>query len=226
MATAIKRRFPEYAADPTQPLQTAVETGQRAVQAYLDGLDDLAALQRRWLHDTPLEPLADVTTRQAELARQLAQIWPAAGGRLAEEATEPAEAAERSATRIAQGHAKASEKVTELVTGPAEAPIAGYGELTAEQVIAKLPPLAQTTLAELAAYETAHESRATVLERIAALREPEPTDGYDRLGVGDVQQLLADPDTGVAMRVRDYERRHKNRAGVLQAFERQLGAQS
>jgi hypothetical protein len=230
MATATKTRFPTFTGDPAHLFEAAVQVGALATDAYLDRLDELAGLQRRWLHDTPLAPLAGLTSLQAEVTRELARGWLSAGDRLTEQAEETTAAAAQDVAKVAKRQAKASaktaKKVTKLVTGPTEAPIAGYDELTAEQIIGRLPQLSQKSLTELAAYETAHQARATVLERISALSERQPAPGYDRLNVADVEKLLAGADAALVARVRDYERGHKRRDGVLQAVERQLTAGS
>jgi hypothetical protein len=235
MATATKTQFPPFAGDPAQLLETAVQAGTAATEAYLDGLDQLAGLQRRLLKDTPLAPLAGLTSLQAEVTRQFAEGFLSTGDRLTEQAKETAVVAqqgaakaEQSAAKVVKRQAKATrktvKKATELVTGPAEAPIAGYDALTAEEIIGRLPQVSQKTLTQLAAYETAHDARATVLERIRSLQGRQPAPGYDQLNVADVQKLLTGADTALATRVRDYERGHKRRDSVLQAAERQLTA--
>jgi hypothetical protein len=84
--------------------------------------------------------------------------------------------------------------------------------------------VSQKTLTQLAAYETAHDARATVLERIRSLQGRQPAPRYDELNAADVQKLLTGADSALATRVRDYERGHKRRDSVLQAAERQLTA--
>ena len=228
MATATKTQFPPFARGPAQFLESAGQAGTAATEAYLDGLDQLASLQRRLLQDTPLAPLAGLTSLQAEVTRQFAEGFLSTGDRLTEQAKETTALAEQSATKAVKRQAKATRKTvknaTELVTGPAEAPIAGYDALTAEEVVGRLPQVSQKTLTQLAAYETARDARATVLERIRSLQERQPSPGYDELNVADVQKLLTGADIALATRVRDYERGHKRRDSVLQAAERQLTA--
>src|SRR3954470_23811215 len=208
MATATKPRFPTFTNDPARLLEAAVQVGTATTAVYLDGLDELADLQRRVLENTPLAPLAGLTSLQADVTRLLARGFLATGDRVTEQANETTEVAAQGAAKVAKRQAKATrktaKKVTEIVTGPAEAPIAGYDELTAEQVIARLPQMSQKTLTELTAYETANQARATVLERIRGLKERQPAPGYDQLNVADVQKLLAGADTALATRVRDY----------------------
>jgi hypothetical protein len=228
MATATKTQFPPFAVDPTQLLESAVQAGTAATEAYLDGLDRLAGLQRRLLQDTPLAPLAGLTRLQAEVTRQFAEGLLSTGDRLTEQAKETTAVGEQSTAKVVKRQAEATsetvKKATELVTGPSEAPIAGYDALTAEEIVGRLPQVSQKTLTQLAAYETAHGARATVLERIRSLQQRQPSPGYDELNVAGVQKLLAGADTVLATRVRDYERGHKRRDSVLQAAERQLTA--
>ena len=69
---------------------------------------------------------------------------------------------------------------------------------------------------------SAHQNRSTVLGRISTLRAGEPWAGYDELNVAEVQAVLSEGDDERVEQVRRYERAHKNRAGVIQAAEREL----
>jgi hypothetical protein len=105
-------------------------------------------------------------------------------------------------------------------TSSAQPPIARYDSLTAAEVIARLRNLSQRELASLAQYEERHEGRQTVLSRIDALREDEPWRGYDDATVPEIRRTLADADEDRAKAVRDYERRHRDRKGVMDAARR------
>ncbi len=50
----------------------------------------------------------------------------------------------------------------------------------------------------------------------------QPWSGYDEQTAAQVRETLADADARQARTVRDYERAHRNRAGVIQAAEREL----
>ena len=106
--------------------------------------------------------------------------------------------------------------------GVSDLPIAGYDTVNAEEVVAKLKTLSQTDLARVGAYERANQSRQTIRERIESLREDEPWRGYDGQTVAEIRTALADADADRARAARDYERRHKDRAGVIQSSEREL----
>ena len=96
--------------------------------------------------------------------------------------------------------------------------------MTAEQIVAKLPEQPQTVLAKIATYEQAKDKRATVLQRIAALTGPEPAPGYDALTADDAQKLVTNGSATLAAAVRDYERRHKDRASVIETAVRHADA--
>jgi hypothetical protein len=107
---------------------------------------------------------------------------------------------------------------------PGQPPIAGYDGLSADELVAKLAEQPQTTLAEIATYEGANQKRAAVLQRVAALTGPEPAPGYDALSAEDAVKLVANGSPTLAAAVRDYERRHKARASVVEAATRQANA--
>jgi ferritin-like metal-binding protein YciE len=102
-------------------------------------------------------------------------------------------------------------------------PWAGYDELTAAEIVAKLAELSQIELAKVDAYERKHDDRSTIRTRISALRGDEPWAGYDELTVEEIVAAVGDGgDEERASAVRDYERAHKNRAGVLEVVQREL----
>ena len=61
-----------------------------------------------------------------------------------------------------------------------------------------------------------------MLQRIESLREPEPVAGYDELTVPEVQEQLTAGDEARATSIRDYERSHKKRDGVLHAAQARI----
>ncbi|HWH95365.1 MAG TPA: PRC-barrel domain-containing protein [Baekduia sp.] len=108
--------------------------------------------------------------------------------------------------------------------GTAGGPIPGYESLTAAELQAKLRTLPQAELTKVERFERRHDNRRTVLERIESLRGEEPWRGYDRQNVGEIADRLAKVDEDRARFVRDYERRHKGRNGVVEAARRRLAA--
>jgi ferritin-like metal-binding protein YciE len=99
--------------------------------------------------------------------------------------------------------------------------IARYDSLTADEITSRLPSLSQIELAKVAAYERKKENRTTVLERISSLQGNEPWPGYDELTVSEIVAVVGEGDEARIKQVRTYERAHKNRAGVLEAAERE-----
>jgi ferritin-like metal-binding protein YciE len=124
--------------------------------------------------------------------------------------------------RKVPGVAQAEGQVKGAVASEDDLAIARYDSLTADEITSRLSELSQVDLAKVDSYERRHQNRTTVLERVSSLRGDEPWAGYDELTVSEVQAVLSEGDDERAKEVRNYERAHKNRAGVLQAAEREL----
>ncbi len=135
-----------------------------------------------------------------------------------------AKAAKRTArqARKVPGVAQAEGQVKGAVANERDLAIARYDALTVDEITARLPELSQVDLAKVDAYERRHQKRATVLDRIGTLRGDEPWAGYDELNVAEIRAALGEGDDARVQQVREYERAHKNRAGVLSAAEREL----
>jgi ferritin-like metal-binding protein YciE len=108
--------------------------------------------------------------------------------------------------------------------GDADLAIARYDDLTADEIIHRLPDLSQVDLVRVAVYERAHQNRPTVLGRIDALGADEPWPGYDEQTVAEIQAAVDNADPELAGRVRVYERSHKARSTVLKTAEREPSA--
>jgi uncharacterized protein (DUF433 family) len=108
-----------------------------------------------------------------------------------------------------------------MAAGRTDLPIADYEKLTASEIAARLPELAQADLAKVEVYERGHEKRSRVQARIAGLKAREPWPGYDELTASEIRAALADAGEQRAGRVYEYERAHKNRSGVLEAAARE-----
>ena len=132
--------------------------------------------------------------------------------------------AKRSArqARKLPGVARAEGSVKGAVASESDLAIANYDSLSADEVQDKLTELSQIELAKLNAYERKHQNRSTITSRIDSLQADEPWPGYDELGVDEVRAVLSEGDDTRSKAVRSYERKHKNRAGVLHATEREL----
>jgi ferritin-like metal-binding protein YciE len=145
--------------------------------------------------------------------------------------TGAADAARKTATKAKRttrqarkvpGVAQAEGQVKGAVASESDLAIAGYGKLTAEEIVAKLSGLSQVDLAKVDSYERKHDNRTTVLDRVRTLRGDEPWPGYDELTVSELETALGKADDDRMKAVREYERAHKARAGVLKATEREL----
>ena len=138
--------------------------------------------------------------------------------------TETAASARRTArqARKVPGVARAEGQIKGAVASEEDLAIARYDTLTADEITAKLPELSQIDLAKIDAYERKNQNRTTILSRVTSLRSDEPWAGYDELTAADVIAVLSEGDDERAEQVRSYERAHKNRAGVLNAAEREL----
>jgi ferritin-like metal-binding protein YciE len=156
------------------------------------------------------------TTGAGETAR--------AAGRTTKSTARKAKTATKRNARQARkvpGVARAEGAAKGAVASQGDLAIARYDSLNADEIVARLPELSQVDLAKIDAYERKQENRATILTRISSLRGNEPWAGYDELTVAEIQAVLAEGDESRARQVRTYERAHKDRAGVIEAAERE-----
>jgi ferritin-like metal-binding protein YciE len=163
------------------------------------------------------QPSYDIsTTGAADAVRE--------AGAATRDATRKATAATKRTARQARkvpGVAQAEGQIKGAVASEGDLAIAGYDQLTADEITAKLTELSQIDLAKIDSYERKNQSRTTVLSRITSLRGNEPWAGYDELTAVEVQAVLSEADDERAHQTRSYERAHKNRTSVLNAAERQ-----
>jgi ferritin-like metal-binding protein YciE len=127
----------------------------------------------------------------------------------------------RQARRV-PGVARTEGAAKGAVAGAADLPIAGYESLNADEITGRLSELSQIDLAKVETYERRNDNRATVIERIQSLRGNEPWPGYDEQNVDEIRSALGQADADRAKAVRDYERAHKGRAGVLEVADREM----
>jgi hypothetical protein len=119
------------------------------------------------------------------------------------------------------GVARAEGQIKGAVASEGDLAIAGYDKLTAAEIVDKLSELSQVELAKVDSYERRTQDRATILNKISALRGDEPWPGYDELSVAEIRSALVNGQAENAGAVRAYERSHKHRVGVIQASERE-----
>jgi ferritin-like metal-binding protein YciE len=124
--------------------------------------------------------------------------------------------------RKVPGVARSEGTVKGALASESDLAISNYDSLTADEIEDKLSELSQVDLAKVDAYERKNQNRSTITSRINSLQAAEPWPGYDELGVEEVQAVLSEGDDNRIEAVRRYESKHKNRAGVLQATEREL----
>jgi ferritin-like metal-binding protein YciE len=167
------------------------------------------------LRDLPSYELS--TTGAADAAREAGAAVETAARKIGAEGKRRA----RSARRV-PGVARAEGQVKGALAGESDLPLAKYSELTAQEIVERLPDLSQVDLAKVDSYERKTESRSTVLGRIETLRRQEPWPGYDELSVSEIRSMLDRADRDRVEKVRSYERTHKNRTGVLDTTEREL----
>ena len=168
----------------------------------------------------------DVTTTGAADAARTAKAGAAGTTRAATRKTRTAArktgAKATRTARKAPGATRAEGAAKGAVAREQDLPIGRYDSLNADEIVARLPQLSQVELGKVDVYERRHENRTTVLDRISTLRVSEPWTGYDELSVDELRSALADADESRARAAREYERAHKNRAGVIAATDREL----
>jgi hypothetical protein len=230
----------------TGMLDEATQLSHESAEAYLTGLDAIAE-QQRLARESSRQWASEFVTVHSDLGRQLVRGYTSGIERLAEAPVESPEATGDAVAKIARSTrsttvpAKRRQTATSRraprrpTTPAATAALAsavgagltnwtseGYDSLTAAEIVEKLPGFSQRDLREVDTYEKAHQARQTVLQRIESLRGPEPVVGYDELTVPEVQEQLTAGDEARATAVRDYERSHKKRDGVLHAAQMRI----
>jgi hypothetical protein len=234
----------------TELLEGASEMTCASLEAYATGVNAMIE-QQTLLQEASQQWFSSLMSGESDAAQQLVEGLTRAGEQIVETTAASAKvAAHAGATvatpsrggvvppgkegspaapapkrrRRATTQASKSALASALRSGPAKWTSEGYEALTAAEIIARLPQLSQGELGDVEAYEKAHQSRSTVLQRVASLRTPEPMPGYDELTVPEIQERIAQGDSELAARVREYESPRKGRDGVLQAAGALLGS--
>ena len=164
------------------------------------------------------ERAAETTERATETAARTTRRPPARTAR-ATSARPAAPASDDPPGR----EARAARRPRRAAGGPHRA-ISGYDDLTAEEIVAKLPEQPQTTLVEIATYEQAKRSARPCCSASPRSAAPSRRPGYDELNADEAQKLITSGSPTLAAAVRDYERRHKDRASVIEAAVRHADA--
>jgi hypothetical protein len=230
----------------TEMLDEATQITRSSAEAYLKGLDAMVE-QQKLARESSRQWATEIVTVQSDLGRQVVRGYASGTDQLAEASAKSTDVTDGAVAKIARSAkstaapSKRRQTATPRrtprrpTTAAATAALAsavgagltnwtseGYDSLTAAEVIEKLPGFSQRDLREVDTYENAHQARQTVLQRIESLREPEPVAGYDELTVPEVQEQLTAGDQARAASVRDYERSHKKRDGVLHAAQARI----
>jgi ferritin-like metal-binding protein YciE len=215
--TALERLARSVGDDETAQLAASIRADEeKMLQRILREIPKLTDAVVR--ADIDGKPAYDVTTTgAADTVRETAE----ATKDTARKATAATRRTARQARKV-PGVAQAEGQIKGAIASESDLAIARYDTLTADEIINRLAELSQIDLAKVDAYERKNQNRTTVLSRITSLRASEPWAGYDELTATEVQAVLSEGDEDRAKQVRAYERAHKNRAGVLNAAEREL----
>ncbi len=203
-------------------VKSARRGGEASLAAYENLLTSIADAQEaagersaEWIHAT--------AKAQADFTREVAEASPAAARRVGERISGAAEATARQARKV-PGVAQTEGQVKGVVAEERDIPIADYDKQNAGDIVARLGELSQIDLAKVDSYERKHANRKGVLDKVASLRGDEPWPGYDELNADEVQKAVSGATDKRLARIRDYERKHKDRKQVLETLEKELKA--
>jgi ferritin-like metal-binding protein YciE len=164
---------------------------------------------------------ADAAREVSRTAKRTARQGAGQAKRTARQGAGQAKRTARQARKV-PGVARAEGTVKGAVASASDLAIPKYDSLSADEIQERLAELSQIDLAKVNAYERKNQNRSTITSRIDSLQGDEPWPGYDELSVDEVRGVLSEGDDARAKDVRAYERKHKARAGVIQATEREL----
>lgn len=209
----------------------ASSVGDEATQALADSIRaDEQKMLDRIVREIP--KLTEAVVRSEIRGNPSYEIGKTGAADAARSASENVKGAARDVTSSAKRTARKARKVPGVaqtegqvkgaLASEGDLAIVGYGKLTAAEIVEKLAHISQVDLAKIDSYERRNGNRRTILSRIASLRADEPWPGYDELSVDEIRAVLDEGDEDRVECVRSYERSHKNRAGVIDASEREL----
>lgn len=215
--TALERLATAVGDEPTAKLARSIRADEeRMLQRVLAEIPKLA--QAVVGAEVDGEPSYDITqTGAADAAREAAETTKKA----ARSGTQRAKRSARQARKV-PGVAQVEGQVKGAVASAEDLAIPRYQELTADEIVRRLPELSQVELAKVDSFERRHGARTTVLNRVSSLRGSEPWPGYDELNADEVRAVLGEGDEQRVADAIAYERSHKNRSGVIAAAEREI----
>jgi ferritin-like metal-binding protein YciE len=217
--TALERLARSVGDTETAALAASIlEDEQKMLDRLLDEIPKLTdAVVDSEIHDKPSYEVSE--TGAADAVRSTGETVQEGARRIQGSAKRTARRA-----RKVPGVAQVEGQVKGALASEGDLPLSDYDQLSAAEIVERLPGLSQIDLAKIDSYERRHEDRTTILSRITSLRSEEPWPGYDELTVSEIRAALGGAngaEDDLAKRVRAYERSHKDRIGVLSAAERE-----
>ena len=150
-------------------IDSGKQAGESSLRAYEELVKSIADAQEQ-AGAASADWVSAFDRAQARFTRELAEAIPSAARALGRQAEALAEAGARQA-RTVPGVPEAEAEVRGAVASERDLPIGRYDELTADEIIERLPGLSQADLGKVDAYERKHKNRTTVHDKIASLRE-------------------------------------------------------
>ncbi len=140
---------------------------------------------------------------------------------------------QRQGMRLVETATETAQTATETAAGGIEAipggnggfPIENYDELTVDEISGELGNLSTEELEVVLGYEKRNKNRETLLYDIER-KMSFPIEGYDEMNVGEISGRLDGLSEEELKRVRDYERRNKNRDTLIEQLGRKIKAHS
>ena len=149
-------------------LEGVREGGEAALQTYERTLRALADYQEAAGRSGP-QWVQGLAKAQASLTRELASAPPVAARALRDRMNELTGAAARHA-ECAPTEKQAEGQAREPAAREGALPISRYDDLSATEIVSRLPKLSKSDVGKVAAYERAHKNRKTVLKKLDTLR--------------------------------------------------------
>lgn len=131
------------------------------------------------------------------------------------------EAREETGEALEDGRVETAASASGRIAPPTadQLPIEGYEELTAQQIVARVPRLTQGELDRVRAYERENRNRATILQAIEPRMGELPIQGYDHMTAAEIVRRLGDLSKAELQLVRDYEARTKSRSTIQERID-------
>ena len=189
-----------------------------AYSAVRDEIVDIDSQRIRKLYDG----LIDRGQNRVEDAQKVLKTRTRGIRRQAKDTAEDARSTARKATKKASTAASNIAPKLPRVAAPrtaSELPIQGYNSLTASEIVTRLKGLTQTELAKVYKFESAHESRQTILDAIDSKLIVLPITTYDALTVDEITTRLERLSQDELKTIKRYENDTKARSTVLEKID-------